>query len=73
MEAPPSMSEYYRRKISDEYVCEKCGGALFKIGGAPIAKGSVTAYRCIRCSNRGKVKDRLRWDSPRLSGVIKDD
>ena len=47
-------------RVSDNFRCGDCGGAVEKIGAAPVHKGSNTAYRCLQCGSRGSVVDRLR-------------
>lgn len=62
---------YWSEKINPDYECGNCGGCVRIDGSAPIAKGSITAYKCIRCSSTGTVKWRIAWSSSKLRGLVK--
>lgn len=64
------MGDYWAGKISNNFECDNCGGELRKTGGCPVVKGSLMAYKCIRCSSTGTVKDKITWDGVKTSGCV---
>ena len=64
------MSEYWSKNVVESWQCSNCGGELMKDGCAPVVKGHIMRYRCIRCSSTGSVKEKLGWDNPKVTGTV---
>jgi DNA-directed RNA polymerase subunit RPC12/RpoP len=64
------MSGYWEQQLSNHYACGNCGGELRNTGAVPVVKGSLTSYKCIRCSSTGTVEDKITYDGVRTSGCV---